>query len=122
MFNLRLAVKSTSLELIKTAAGKRSECSNCRRARSPGYSTFYGILVATDCIVPMRLRTRRAILMRDQLPAIARRRIGRSTNSANPTTAKFMIVVSRKTICQLPVASLIMLAMGTRKAEVPFAV
>ena len=58
----------------------------------------------------------------DQTRSMARRRIGRKTNKANPTTAKFMIVVSRNTMCQLPVASLIMLATGVRKADVPFAV
>src|SRR6202044_3639165 len=51
-----------------------------------------------------------------------RLRIGLRTNRANPTTAKFMIAVTTKTMCQLPVASLIKLAIGTRKADVPLAV
>jgi len=54
--------------------------------------------------------------------AIIRARIGLRTNSAIATTAMFMIAVSRNTRCQLPVDVLIMLATGTRKAEVPFAV
>src|SRR6185437_11970453 len=49
-------------------------------------------------------------------------RIGLSTNNAKPTTTRFMIVVSRNTMCQLPVDALIMLATGTRKADAPFAV
>ena len=51
-----------------------------------------------------------------------RERIGLSTNSARPTTAKFMSAVTTNTACQLPVDDLIMLASGTRKAEAPFAV
>ena len=54
--------------------------------------------------------------------AIIRARIGLRTNSAIATTAMFMTAVSRNTRCQLPVDVLIMLATGTRKAEVPFAV
>src|SRR5580698_9328094 len=54
--------------------------------------------------------------------AIIRARIGLSTKIARPTTAKFMIAVATNTMCQLPVASLIRLAIGTRNAEVPFAV
>ena len=53
---------------------------------------------------------------------ISRRRIGLRTNRANPTTTKFIKVVTTNTMCQLPVAVLMMLATGTRKAEVPFAV
>ena len=59
---------------------------------------------------------------RSQPLAIIRARIGLRTNSAIATTAMFMIAVSRNTRCQLPVDVLIMLATGTRKAEVPFAV
>ena len=59
---------------------------------------------------------------RDQPFAIMRARIGLSTNRANATTAKFMIAVTTNTMCQLPVASFTMLATGTKKAEVPFAV
>jgi hypothetical protein len=51
------------------------------------------------------------------LRSIACRRRGRRTNRASATTAKFMSVVTRNTMCQLPVASLIMLATGVRKAR-----
>jgi hypothetical protein len=54
--------------------------------------------------------------------AIIRARIGLRINRAIATTTMFMIAVSRNTKCQLPVESLMMLAIGTRKAEVPFAV
>jgi hypothetical protein len=43
-------------------------------------------------------------------------------NKAIATTAMFMKAVSKNTRCQLPVDALIMLATGTREAEVPFAV
>src|ERR1700688_404327 len=56
------------------------------------------------------------------LSVISRLRIGLSTNKANATTTKFITAVTANTMCQLPVAVLIMLATGTRKAEVPFAV
>jgi hypothetical protein len=35
---------------------------------------------------------------------------------------KFIIAVNTKTICQVPLAALMTLETGTRKAEVPFAV
>jgi hypothetical protein len=54
--------------------------------------------------------------------AIARARSGLSTKSARPTTTKFMTAVTANTMCQEPVDALIILATGTRKAEVPFAV
>lgn len=54
--------------------------------------------------------------------AITRWRSGLSTNSAKPTTKKFMIAVATNTMCQLPVDDLMRLATGTRNAEVPFAV
>src|SRR6266446_2243609 len=57
-----------------------------------------------------------------QVRSIARRRIGRKTKRASATTTKFMSVVTRNTICQLPVASLIRFATGVRNAEAPFAV
>src|ERR1035438_1169655 len=56
------------------------------------------------------------------LCVISRRRIGLRTNKANPTTAIFITAVTANTMCQLPVAVLIILATGTRKADVPFAV
>src|ERR1700730_17918732 len=59
---------------------------------------------------------------RSQPCFIARARIGLSTNSAKATTAKFISAVTTNTMCQLPVADLIKLATGTRKAEVPLAV
>jgi len=54
--------------------------------------------------------------------AIPRVRIGLSTNKASATTTKFISAVTTNTMCQLPVAPLIRLATGTRKAEVPLAV
>jgi hypothetical protein len=54
--------------------------------------------------------------------AIIRARIGLRMNNAIATTVIFIIAVSKNTRCQLPVDALIMLATGTRKAEVPFAV
>jgi hypothetical protein len=51
-----------------------------------------------------------------------RSRNGLSTNSARPTTTKFMIAVNTKTRCQPPVADLIRLATGTRNADAPLAV
>src|SRR6516164_7771797 len=49
-------------------------------------------------------------------------RSGLSTNSAKATTARFMTVATTNTICQLPVALLIMLATVGKNAEVPLAV
>src|SRR4029077_18564108 len=54
--------------------------------------------------------------------AIIRARIGLRMNRAIATTTMFMMAVSRNTRCQLPVEVLMMLATGTRNAEVPFAV
>src|ERR1700757_4619051 len=53
---------------------------------------------------------------------MTRARIGLSTNITKPTTTKFMMAVTTNTMCQLPVASLMRLASGTRKADAPFAV
>ena len=58
----------------------------------------------------------------DQTCAIIRARIGLRTNKANATTSMFMMAVNKNTICQLPVETLIMLATGTRNADVPLAV
>ena len=54
--------------------------------------------------------------------AVARARIGLSTNSASATTSRFMIAVITNTMCHEPVAFLTMLATGTRNAEAPLAV
>jgi hypothetical protein len=59
---------------------------------------------------------------RSQPFAISRCRSGLSTNRARPTTTKFMIAVNTNTKCQPPVADLIRLATGTRKADAPLAV
>src|SRR6185312_12140475 len=48
--------------------------------------------------------------------------IGRTTNSASPTTTRFMIDATTNTACQLPVCAFRTLASGTTKADVPFAV
>ena len=54
--------------------------------------------------------------------AIARARIGLSTNKASATTMKFISAVTTNTVYQEPVDALIRLATGTRKADVPLAV
>jgi len=54
--------------------------------------------------------------------AIIRCRSGLSTNKARPTTMKFITAVTTNTMCQLPVADFTRFAIGTRNAEVPFAV
>jgi hypothetical protein len=55
----------------------------------------------------------RTLRVRNQACAIIRARIGLRTNKANATTRMFMMAVSKNTICQLPVETLIMLATGT---------
>src|SRR6516165_3999404 len=54
--------------------------------------------------------------------AIIRCRSGLSTNKARPTTMKFITAVTTNTMCQLPVVDFTRFAIGTRNAEVPFAV
>ena len=76
---------------------------------------------ATNKALP-RLRFVIALTGPDQPLAIMRARMGLSTKIAKPTTTKFMIAVATNTMCQLPVASLIRLAIGTRNADVPLAV
>ena len=51
-----------------------------------------------------------------------RSRNGLSTNRANPTTTKFKMAVNTNTRCQPPLADLMRLATGTRKADAPLAV
>ncbi len=63
-----------------------------------------------------------ATAWRSQLCFMRRSRRGLSTNRAIATTAKFMRAVNTKTKCQPPVADLIRLATGTRKADAPLAV
>ena len=51
-----------------------------------------------------------------------RSRNGLSTKRANPTTTKFKMAVNTNTKCQPPLADLMRLATGTRKADAPLAV
>lgn len=84
----------------------------------------------------LRKRKRRPTGPRSDFPAVGRAQLdesaaqprmnfcrsGLSTNSASATTMKFMIAVMTNTMCQPPVADLMMLATGTRNADAPLAV